>query len=318
MTTETSTTTETTIPFAPTRAAFNKHESFIRAIAPEHTREARVDLNAVSVRCITALPVLRLMRAQIVTKLPDLDLAVYDSIEERVYAAHYANTLWQAKLTAKENVPELAEVLEERYAEALGAYEVLILFKLASAEPKGRLETGGGYSALTNNLSRVLGVLRGVAPDVLSQTPLKPRDLEQIEHDLLMFQAAWGSREFTAPSRDEAGTLRAQAFTYLYDAYELARRAALYFHGYERGDELVPSLFASLGDRSKRSTKAGSTDTPTAAAGQTPSTGSSNGGQAAAAGQRSANGSTTDATSVPFVMDNAAKLPLTSPFEPTK
>lgn len=308
-------TTEPTIPFAPTKAAFLKHETPIRAVAAKDVREARVDLNSMCVRTFTILPLLREMRPQIVAKLPDMNLAIYDSIEERTYAVHYCNTLWQAKVSAKENVTDLAESLTDWYVKALSAYETLITFDLASSEPKSRLQGSTGYGALTNNLGTVLGVLRSVAPDVLSQTPIKQSDLEQIESDLLSFQAAWGAREYTPSTRDEASLLRSQAFTYLYDAYELARRAALYLHGYDDGDKLVPSLYASLGDRPKKGAKNSGTEA------DTPSSQPSNGqvvpGQTPPAAQTATIGSTTS-PATHFVMDNSNNPQMTSPFEAKK
>ncbi len=305
-----SSTIQNTIPFAPTKESFTKHSGFIVAIKPETVREARVDLNAVFVRTLTVLAALHEMRPLIVARLPDVDLPTYDSIEERIYAAHYCNTLWQAKVDAQEDVGALADVLEDRYDDALAAYEILIKFRLANAEPKGRLKTTGGYDALTHNAGLVLGVLRGLAPDVLSQTPLKPRDLEQLEHDLLAFQAAWGRREYTEHTRNEAAVLRAQAFTYLYEAYEIARRAAMYLYGYERGNELVPSLFTSNGER-KRQVSGG--NDPTASA---PNTGDSETPEASASGQAAKTSPRDNAVSpATFVMDNTANLPLTNPFD---
>lgn len=246
---------EPDVPQAPFEPAYAKHKAGIEAVTLAGLREARVDLNAIATRTTTVFDVLAEMRPRIVAELPALDIEVYDSIQERLYAALYCNSFWLSKLDAKVKVREFADAVREWLSKALSAYETLIRFGLANAEPKTRLKRGRGYRALANNMSLVLGVLRGVTPEVLSRTPLEPHDLVQIEHHLLVFQITWGQREFTPFTRHEAGLLRAKAFTYLYDAYELARRAAFYLYGYERGDKLVPSLFVSLGQRKRKTAK---------------------------------------------------------------
>lgn len=307
-------TTQDVIPFAPTKIAFDKHRAFIIAIKPDDTREARVDVHALFVRSATVLPALGEMRPLIVERLPDVNLEVYDSIQDRFYAAHYCNTLWQAKVnTNKEDVTVLAETLEARYDDALAAYNILVKFRLVSDEPRSRLKPMNGYDALSFNAGLVLGVLRELAPDVLSQTPVKPRDVDQLEHDLLTFQTAWGRREYSVQSREDAAVLRAQAFTYLYEAYEVARRAAMYLYGLERANELVPSLFITNGERkAKRGDgESGAGDSNTAAS----NTGASNGQPPTTNAQAKPAARAAAVTPATFVMDNAANLPLTSPFD---
>lgn len=305
--TSSSNTAQTTNAFAPTKALFTKHEPHIVAIKREQPREARVDLYAVFVRTLPVLGAIREMRPQVVQRLSDVDLTLYDSIEERVYAAHYCNTLWQSKVNNKENVSELADALEDRYDDALFAVRSLVQFRLISGEPLTRLKPAGSHDSLEENAGLVLGVLRRLPPELLSQTPLKPGDLELLEHDLIAFQTAWGRREYAEQARDEAAILRAQAFTYLYDAYEVARRAAFYLHGYERGNELVPSLFATNGERRRKGGQAAPEGRETSA----PVAG--NGGAGADNGaSASKNGVVTPAN---FVMDNTANLPLTNPFD---
>jgi hypothetical protein len=305
---------QSTIPFAPTKIAFDKHQAFIVAIKPEDTRDARVDVNAVFVRTLIVLGALHEMRPLIVARLPDVPLPVYDSIEERIHAAHYCNTLWQAKVKGKEDVGVLADVLEDRYDEALSAYGTLIKFRLASEAPLAQLRPMTGHEALMHNASLLLGVLRGLTPDLLSQTPLRGQGVDQLEHDLLAVQGAWGRREYAELERDEAAVLRAQAFTYLYDAYELARRAAMYLYGLERANQLVPSLFVSNGERRRKAGDEGATD-PNAGAPSAPT--ETNAQQPAPTTQAASKSSAkpNEVTPATFVMDNTANLPLTNPFD---
>lgn len=258
-------------PIGPTKAAFEKHQAGINGVTLGNLREARVDVNALAVRLATVVDALREMRPRIVVELPTLDLDVYDSIEERLHAALYCNMLWQAKGDTKVRVHDFALVVRDWLSKARSAYEALIRFGLVSAETKSRLKRGRGYGALANNMGLILGVLRGVTPEVLSRTPLEPQDLQLIEHHLLAFQTALGQSEYAIVPRHEAGLLRAKAFTYLYEAYELARRAAFYLHGYERGDELVPSLFVTLGESNKRSRRKARSSTTTDASAATTS-----------------------------------------------
>lgn len=302
----TTTIDQNTIPFAPTQVAFEKHKSAIVAVPLDGLREARVDLNGVFTRTVIVIAGLREMRPLVVARLPDTDIAIYDSIEERMYAAHYCNTLWQAKAKDKEDVGARADALEDRYDGGLLACRILIKYRLLEEGALERLKPLTGHEALMHNASVVLGVLRGLAPEVLSQTPLKALDVKQLEHDLLAFQTAWGRREYAERTRDEAAILRAQAFTYLYEAYEVARRAALYIYGLERGVELVPSLFTNNGNRKNGGTADEATATD--ASGQPAAAN----GQTASAKSSAKSDVVTPAT---FVMENTANLPLTNPFD---
>lgn len=298
------------IAFAPTKTAFEKHSAPIVGI--QNPREARVDLNAVFMRTIPVFPVLKEMRTEIEAKLPDLDLATYDTIEERVYAAHYCNTIWQAKVKLKEDVAAFAEALEERYDDALAAYDILIKFRLANDAPKKNLKAPAGYDTLAENASLLLGVLRGLAPEILNETPFKAKDVERLEGELLAFQSAWARREYSIATKDEAAVLRAQAFTYLYDAYELARRAAMYLYGLERANELVPSLYITNGERKRKSSATGEEEANAEQA--VSGLPGANGERMQRSKGQAASGS--DAVMpANFVMDNTANLPLTNPFE---
>ncbi len=93
--------------------------------------------------------------------------------------------------------------------------------------------------------ARNRAALRGVDAKYIARTMLEPGDLDQAERALLNFQAAWGRREVINPGRDDLNILRARSFTYLYDAYELARRVVIFFEGEEEADRLVPSLFVN-------------------------------------------------------------------------
>lgn len=291
-----------TIPFAPTQLAFEKHKSFILAVTPEDLREARVDMNTVFARTLTKLPDLHEMRPLVVARLPDVDITVYDSIEERVYAAHYCNTLWQAKFKDKEDVGALAEVLEGRYDVGLLACRMLIGCGLLNEGALGRLKDLTGQEALINNAGVVLGILRGLAPEVMSQTPIKEANIKQLEHDLIACQAAWGRREFAERTRDEAAVLRAQAFTYLFEAYEIARRAAIYLYGIDRGLQMFPSLFTNSGNRKSGAGEATANESNPDVSAQSP----------AATAKSTKSDVVTPAN---FVMDNTANLPLTNPFD---
>jgi hypothetical protein len=235
--------TQLLIPQGPTQPAFKKHEAAIRSITPDNTREARLDLNAACSRAFAVTPYLKALRPRIEQTFRDFDFVTYDSLEERIYAAHHCNALWRAKVTNKEDVGDLAESVGPWLRKLSSAYDMLIEFGVASEEPKGRMGQIKGYGGLMNDLTTVLGVLRGVDAKYIARTMLEPGDLDLAENALLSFQSAWGRREVINPGRDELAVLRAQSFTYMYDGYDLARRVVILFEGEDAVEELVPSLF---------------------------------------------------------------------------
>lgn len=283
----------------PTRQAFLNHEAKIRAITGDRIKDAGVDLNGVCSRTIAVLPHLRVMRALIEAKFKDFDLEAYDSIGERVYAVHYCNAVWRSKSKTKTNLTALVAQVDGLMFKLTKACEFLGALGKLDVEPLNELGQKGGYAGKVNDLTTVLGVLRRVDEATLNQHSLTEAMLNEAEFVLLTFQGELGKREVGPIEREEAGLLREQAFTYLFEAYELARRAALYFYDEKTANQLVPSLYADRGKASGKGIAAESESDDVADETQPAAT---------------AKKGNAPAVPEPFVMTNTTGLPLTNPF----
>lgn len=283
----------------PTRRAFLHHEVHIRAVSGDRIKDAGVDLNGVCSRTIAVMPQLRAMRALIEAKFKDFDFVAYDSIGERVYAVHYCNAIWRSKSKAKTNLSAPVAEVDAWTFKLTKACEFLGALGKLDVEPLKELGQKGGYAGKVNDLTTVLGLLRRADAATLNQHSLTEASLNEVEFTLLTFQGELGKREVGPLEREEAGILREQAFSYLFEAYELARRAAFYLYDEKTADQLVPSLYA---DRGKAAGKG------VAAESDSPDVGPE------AAPAAAAKKGTASATPEPFVMVNTAGLPLTNPF----
>ena len=74
--------------------AYTQLEPFIIAQPADALRPVRADVNVICSRAFAMLPRLRGIRADAEAHFKQFDMEQFDSIEQRILAAHYANQMW--------------------------------------------------------------------------------------------------------------------------------------------------------------------------------------------------------------------------------
>jgi hypothetical protein len=277
----------------PREVAFREREQRIRAITV--FREGQFDVGVACTRLLGALDQIKNMRPAIEETFRKFDYATFDDFEGRIHAAHYCNALWLSKTTNKIDAASLAAELDEWITKLRETCEMLIPFRKVTPDQLKRLGEVGGYDGKIQDLSIVLSILQRLAPEALNRTMLSSNDLTTAEVALLSFQAAIGKKQVVPVEKEEASLLRLQSLTYMLESFDVALKAAVYFHGDTVGKQMVPSPYADRGNR-KAGKNDGDTEAPEAPAGT--------------AGSKPTDTVTPDT----FVMTNTSGLPLTNPF----
>jgi hypothetical protein len=281
----------------PTEAAYEQVLAEIQAVPEQDLITVNIDVMAAFTTVTGALPEIRALRPEIEANLRNFDLAQFDKLEVYALALSHANSRYRSAALPRENVAGLASELAVARDQLLANASSLANLGLLDGESLKNVKTGLGYRALANDVLTLCTVFRNDWTRVEGKTPYTPAELHRLGSQALQLVSVLGSREQAPGSPAETTLLRQQAFTLFIRAYENARRAVHYLRGKASdADNIAPSLYSSRTGRRRETEEV----TPAASAAVV---------SAEADGAAPASPSPAQ-----IVIDNAAGLPVDSPF----
>lgn len=279
-----------------TEAAFEQVAEEIRAIPEQDLITVNIDMMAAITTVTGALPEIRALRPEIEANLLNFDLAQFDKLELYVLALTHTHTRYRSASLPKESVAGLTGELAVARDNLLANASSLANLRLLDGDRLKNVKTALGYRALASDVLTLCNVFRDDWARVEGKTPYTPAELHRLGTQALQLVSVLGSREQAPSTPAEATLLRQQAFTLFLRAYENARRAVHYLRGKE-AESIAPSLYTSRSGRRRDTEEA----TPAAA-------------EVAATSPSTAATSANSSPSRQLLIDNAAGLPVDSPF----
>ncbi len=228
-------------------AAFTRREAEIRAVDQASLAQVSVDIIAGMASVIGTLPKLRALREQ-VARLPELDLASFDALEDYTLALGAAHGQWMIASTPREALPALgaaAVTVRDTLVADAGA---LARRGVLTPELVASFKSGVGYRAVVRDLMGLTAMLRDRWDVVSKVSALEESELVAASNLADRIVAALGEREQNPTRTAEAALVRQQAYTLWTRAYDEARRAVAYLRWHQGdADKIAPSLYAGRG-----------------------------------------------------------------------
>lgn len=248
------------------KASFDATSEERAALFADDVNIINLDVPASVNTVFGTLSLLRMMREDIVSSLPKLDVGQFDRLGTYAEALSYAHGNWMSASKPPEELPKLVERATALRDQFLKDATSLSSRGFVDAKRLDDLKGGTGYLNLAYDLSALSRMFRERWSDLESKSPIQVSEL--VEAEKLYEQITKANAERAGQSKKVASAAddRQRAFTLMLDAYEQARRAVTWLRWTENDiDKIVPSLWAGRGRRP--STNDGTpTDTTTPAA----------------------------------------------------
>jgi hypothetical protein len=210
-----------------------------------------VDIPTAVATALGALPEIRLLRAEVASKMPSYDLVVYDKVEE---AAIGLNDLHAEYLIATEPSDELKALLAEagKLRETLLADATALAHRgLIDSEQLGELRGPVGHKNLATDLNLLCKVLGAKFPQIAGKCATTEAELSRAGKLQQRIMRLVGEKEQGGTQSVATVTeMRQRAFTYFVRTYDHVRRAVSFLR-WQEGDieTITPSLYAGRNKR---------------------------------------------------------------------
>lgn len=225
-------------------AAFERRLGEIKAVREEDLLTVNLDVHGAVATVLGALPEILALRNEI-SKLPQVDVSVVDSLEDYAMAAGEANSRYATAIAPQEDILALNE-------EALKLRETLRSDATALAH-RGLIDPARltafkgliGYKNVAFELIDWANLIQDCWARIQGKTALTPEELAHAKSVGERLVRAAGLREQGPAVVVEAARIRQQAFTLLVKAYDEVRRGVVFLRWKERdADRIALSLYA--------------------------------------------------------------------------
>jgi hypothetical protein len=228
-------------------AAYERRLAEIKAVPEEKFASLNLDVVAAVATVLGALPTVRSLRDEM-ARIPQVDLALVDGLEEYAEAAGEANSRFVVATTPEEDIVALNDegmtIRETLHSDALAlAHRGLIDRSLLS-----KFEGLVGYKNVGSDLINWSNLMLGAWPAIQGKTALTLEEVQKAKHLGERLVRAAGLRDLGPTAMVEVARIRLQAISLMVDAYEEARRGIAFLRWREDDvDTIAPSLYAVRG-----------------------------------------------------------------------
>jgi len=231
-------------------AAFTKTAAARAALLPEQIIPINLDVQVATTTVLGTLPRLAMIREDIVSHLPEFDIAEFDRLETYAEALAYANTVVLAASQPTEALPVLAARATEIRQLFLSDATALARRALIDGKPLDELKGAVGYLNVAADIGVLVRMFRARWSEISTKSAVQAAELDEAEQIFERITFAYAERTQPSTSVASASDDRQRAYTLLVNAYDQARRAAIYLRWSEGdADKFAPSLWAGRGGR---------------------------------------------------------------------
>ena len=209
-----------------------------------------MDIGPATVSVLGAKNKWRPLEAEIKKAIPTFALRNIRKLEVYTLAAGYANTQYLAATKPPEPIKPLSDELTITKPLMLGDIGQLAQRNYLSLAPLSALRGTTGFENLAFDMLLVVGVLRKNWEKIGEHTGVTMEEIDRAENIANRLTRAIGFKEQNPTVVSAAATLRQQAFTLFFNAFDQVRRAVTYVR-WEEDDvaDFLPSLYAGRGGR---------------------------------------------------------------------
>jgi hypothetical protein len=235
--------------------SFDKTAKERAELSPDQLAPLNVDPQVASTTAIGAVGRLLLVRDQIVTQLPEFDIAQFDRIGTYAEAFAYSHTVFLAASAPSQPIATLAERATQIRELFLSDANALAKRGLIDGKPLDELKGSVGYLNVASDIGVLVRVFRERWQYISTKSAVQIAELDEAELLFERITLAYAERNQTSTAETAASDDRLRAYTLLVNAYDQARRAVLYIRWSEDdGDTIAPSLWAGRGGHGKAKT----------------------------------------------------------------
>lgn len=240
--------THTELATSSFQAAFDTTAEERAALFPSDFLTVNLDAQLAVRTVMATLPRLEMLREEIVSQLPQFDVAQFDRLKTYAEAFAQAHTLFAGASTPSNALAGLVERGMAMRDLLLADVNALTHRGLVDRKRLAELKGGIGYLNVGYDLGVLVGILRERWNDIRTNTGLKASDINDAAQ--LFEQITVADAEHAGQSKAAAAAAddRQRAFVLLVRAYDQAKRAAAYIrHAQGDADTILPSLWAQKG-----------------------------------------------------------------------
>lgn len=207
-------------------ASFQRILPELHAIPARRVRRVSSSVTHVVQVALGALPHLRTLRPRI-DALPEFDATVCDRLDDYALGLLHANTVWLSTSRPSDPLPDLLKDCAALKHKLLRDAQALAEHGIINPRSLRNLEGYYGYEQVATDLHLLSTLLRENLASIDGRCGTTPEDLRYAENLVLCMRRLIGLRLCPpATARDEAGDLRARAFTITVEAYVELEHAA--------------------------------------------------------------------------------------------
>jgi hypothetical protein len=249
------------------REAYNQLIEEIRRLPDSELITINIDIPAAIATVLGALPEIRRVRPQVLTDMPNFDIARFDKLEDFTLALGHAHTLYLTASAPAESIEALAQEAADKRELLLSDVTALAQRGFIKGQRLKELKGPIGYRNLSFDLFMLAAVLRENLETIAGKTAVQPAELDYAETLADRLITAVGVREQAPLVLAQTTEDRQRAFALFLGAYDHTRRAVSFLRWTHADlDDIAPSLYSGRGNRRKPEPAQPQAPTPTATA----------------------------------------------------
>lgn len=224
-------------------AAFQRIAHLAALVEERDLSRINVDIQAVVMIAVGALPRIKSMRPEAVRQLPLHDLTLLDAFEDIVVALGAADSEMRASPKGRRVAKDAAKALRVKRTQLHDVAWGLYRCGLLDQQPPKSLGKLPGYRRLVSDIGLLVQLLRRNWDNLIGKVPVTLHDLVQIDREVLAFTQALSLDGRSVKPRDLV-IRRRQLYALFRRAVADLRRIANYLYGDDAGS-VIP-VFANV------------------------------------------------------------------------
>ncbi len=225
-------------------AAYKRLLAEISAVPEEGLAVINLDVPAIVQTALGVLPEVRALEAEI-KKLPNLDVAAFEKLEDYAYALLQLQTLYMTASGPPEALAGLVARATEAREVLLANIGAFVVNGHLSPRRPGELDRSLGHRGIAMDVGRLAMMVREAWPKVQGKTSLTLAQIIEFEALRDQIVSALGLKEQGEALVVEVAAQRHRAYTLFVRAYDEVRRAVSFLR-WRKGDvdDIIPSLYS--------------------------------------------------------------------------
>lgn len=236
------------------KSSFDTLMPDMQALKPDELRSVNFDIPSATTIVLGSMPAILARRDEFVRHFPLFPIKLMDTLEQRVMALDYANTMRLMSIKQLEPVPELVARGVERRTLLIGEVKYAVLRGLIEAAPLDELGGNTSYRTVASDLFALTYLLRNNWSRLEGKTQLTLTEISEAEQLADHLVMALGARQQADHGLDPSSDLRERANTLFITAFEQVRKWMGLLYESEI-DQIMPQIHQSRGPGKKQLSK---------------------------------------------------------------